>query len=137
MLRLNTIKAKKGQKKAKYIGRGCGSGIGTTAGRGTKGQKARSGVSGLKKLGMRPRILQTPKSRGFKSMYAKNQVVLVTSINKNFKDGDVVNYKSLMKAGLIDRTNQPVKVLGKEKLAVKVSFADVKLSKSVADQVAK
>ncbi len=137
MLGLNNVKAKKGQKKARYVGRGHGSGLGTTAGRGCKGQKARSGVSGLKKLGMRPRILQTPKLRGFRSMYVKNQVVQVTSLNKAFKDGDVVNYKSLLKAGLIERTNQPVKVLGKDKLSVKVSFADVQLSRSVAEQVKK
>ncbi len=137
MLVLNNIKAKKGQKKAKYVGRGHGSGIGITAGRGTKGQKARSGVSGLKKLGMRPRILQTPKLRGFSSMYAKNQVVNVADINKSFKDGDIVDLKTLFKAGLIKRTNQPVKVLGKDKLTVKVSFKDIKLSASVADQVKK
>jgi large subunit ribosomal protein L15 len=137
MLELNNIKAKKGQKKARYVGRGHGSGLGTTAGRGTKGQKARSGVSGLKKLGMRPRILQTPKLRGFTSMYAKNQVVQVADINKSFKDGDVVNLQTLYKAELIKRTNQPVKILGKEKLSVKVTFENVKLNSSVTEQVKK
>lgn len=135
MLGLNNVKAKRGQKKARYVGRGHGSGLGTTAGRGTKGQKARSGVSGLKRLGMRPRILQTPKLRGFTSMNAKNQVVKVADINRCFKDGDLVNLDSLFKAGLIDRTNQPVKILGKEKLAVKVKFDGVKLNQTISEGV--
>jgi large subunit ribosomal protein L15 len=137
MLGLNNIKAKKGQKKAKYVGRGCGSGIGTTAGRGTKGQKARSGVSGLKKLGMRPRILQTPKLRGFTSMYHKHQIVQVADINKSFKDGDVVNAKALLKLGLTKRDDREVKILGKDKLTVKVTFDGIKLNSSVAEQVKK
>lgn len=137
MLGLNNVKAKRGQKKARYVGRGHGSGLGTTAGKGTKGQKARSGVSGLKRLGMRPRILQTPKLRGFTSMNAKNQVVKVADINRCFKNGDLVNLESLFKAGLIDRTNQPVKVLGKEKLTVKVTFKDVKLSSTTAQSLIK
>jgi len=131
MLSLDNIKAKKGQKKRKDVGRGVGSGHGKTAGHGTKGQRSRSGVSGLKRLGMRPRILQTPKSKGFTSMYKKNQTVSVSSINENFKDGDIVNLNTLLKADLIKRTNQPVKILGKEKLTVKVTFEGVKLSKSV------
>jgi large subunit ribosomal protein L15 len=134
MLRLDNIKAKRGQKKPKNLGRGHGSGLGTTAGKGTKGQKARSGVSGLKKLGMRPRILQTPKVRGFKSLSAKNQVVEVSSINKNFKDGDVVNINTLFKAGLVRYTNQPAKVLGKEKLTVKVKFEGVKVNQSLSGE---
>lgn len=137
MLGLNNIKAKRGQKKAKYVGRGHGSGLGTTAGRGTKGQKARSGVSGLKKLGMRPRILQTPKLRGFASLYHKAQIVQVADINKFFKDGDIVNAKALLKLGLTKRDDREVKILGKEKLSVKVTFEGIKLSSSVAEQVKK
>jgi large subunit ribosomal protein L15 len=134
MLRLDNIKAKRGQKTARYVGRGHGSGLGTTAGKGTKGQKARSGVSGLKKLGMRPRILQTPKVRGFKALAPKNQVVKVAQINKNFKDGDIVNINTLFKAGLVRYTNQPAKVLGKEKLTVKVKFEGVKVNQSLSGE---
>ena len=131
MLSLNTLKAKKGQKKRRDVGRGHGSGLGTTAGHGTKGQNSRSGVSGLKRLGMRPRILQAPKKRGFTSMYSKNQAVNVVDINANFKDGEIVNLANLSERGLIKRTNQPVKILGKDKLTVKVSFEGVKFSKSI------
>ena len=131
MLSLNNVKAKKGQKKNRRVGRGHGSGLGTTAGRGQKGQRSRTGSSGLKRLGMRPRILQTPKLRGFTSLRPKNQVVSIKDINDNFKDGDKVTADILFQKGLIKRTNQPVKVLGKDKLAVKVEFEGIKLSKSV------
>jgi large subunit ribosomal protein L15 len=131
MLSLNNIKAKKGQKKAKRVGRGNASGHGTYCCKGQKGQNSRSGVSGLKKLGMRPHILQTPKIGGFRSLAPKNQVVKVAVINKNFKDGEVVSAKSLFAKDLIRDAQLPVKILGKEKLEVKVVFEGVKKSKSV------
>jgi large subunit ribosomal protein L15 len=131
MLSLNNVKAKEGQKKTRRVGRGHGSGRGCYSGKGQKGQHSRSGVSGLKRLGMRPRILQTPKLRGFHSMHPKNQVVSVEDINANFKDGDKVTPAILLSKGLIKRTNQPVKILGKEKLTVKILFEDVKLNKEL------
>jgi large subunit ribosomal protein L15 len=54
-LSLHTIKPKQANKKKKRVGRGDGSGRGTYCGRGLKGQKSRSGVSGLKKLGLKQR----------------------------------------------------------------------------------
>jgi len=131
MLSLNNIKAKKGQKKIKRVGRGNSSGHGTYSCKGQKGQNARSGVSGLKRLGMRPHILQTPKVGGFRSLAPKNQIVKVTAINKNFKIGEIVSAKSLFAKGLIGNAQLPVKVLGGGKLEVKVVFEGVKTSKSV------
>ena len=136
MLSLNEIKSAKGAiKKKKRVGRGNASGHGTYSTRGLKGQKSRSGVSGLKRLGMKKQLLQIPKSRGFNSLQPKNQVVSVKDINNNFKDGDVVNPAILLEKGLIKKTDAPVKVLGKEKLTVKVSFAGVKASASVSSQI--
>jgi len=131
MLSLNNIKAKKGQKKIKRVGRGNSSGHGTYSCKGQKGQNARSGVSGLKRLGMRPHILQTPKVGGFRSLAPKNQIVKVTTINKNFKIGEIVSAKSLFAKGLIGNAQLPVKVLGGGKLEVKVVFEGVKTSKSI------
>jgi large subunit ribosomal protein L15 len=131
MLSLNNIKAKEGQKKTRRVGRGHGSGRGCYSGKGQKGQHSRAGVSGLKRLGMRPRILQTPKLRGFNSIHPKNQVVSIEEINANFKDGDKITANILLQKGLIKRTNQPVKILGKDRLTVKVEFKGIKLSKSV------
>jgi len=132
MLSLNNIKAKPGQKKIKRVGRGNSSGHGTYCCKGQKGQNARSGVSGLKRLGMRPHILQTPKIGGFRSLAPKNQVVKVADINKNFKDGEIVSPKTLFAKGLIDDAQRPAKVLGSDKLTVKVKFEGVKASKHIA-----
>lgn len=136
MLSLNEIKKAKGTvQKRKRVGRGNASGRGTYSTRGLKGQKSRSGVSGLKRLGMKMQLLQTPKSRGFKSMQPKNQVVSVKAINNNFKDGEIVNIASLLAKGLVMKKGVPVKILGKEKLTVKVKVEGVKMSESVATQL--
>lgn len=136
MLLLNEIKRATGATKAiKRVGRGNASGHGTYSTRGLKGQKARSGVSGLKRLGMRKQLLAIPKTRGFKSLKPKNQVVSVKAINKNFKDGEIVSRETLLAKGLINRVEEPVKILGKEKLTVKVTFSKVKMSTAVNDQI--
>jgi large subunit ribosomal protein L15 len=132
MLSLNNIKAIKSQKKIKRVGRGNSSGHGTYSCKGQKGQNARSGVTGLKRLGMRPHILQTPKIGGFRSLAPKNQVVKVTDINKNFKAGEIVSAKSLFAKCLIGNAQKPVKILGKEKLEVKVEFDKaIKLNQTI------
>lgn len=138
MLSLNTIKQAKGRAKTrKRLGRGNASGLGTYSGKGLKGQKSRSGVSNLKRLGMKKQLLQTPKLRGFKSLNPKNQVVSIKAINLHFKDSEVVNPESLMEKKLISSLDKPVKILGKEKLSVKVVFERVKMSSSLSDQTRK
>ena len=138
-LSMHTIKPAKGAtKKRRRVGRGNASGKGTYSGRGQKGQKARSGVSGLKRLGMKQILQRTPKKRGFKSNYPKNQVVNLTDINKYFKDGDIINPKTLQRIGLIDTINKPVKILGKGKLEIKkLQFNNIKISMSVKEQIKK
>jgi large subunit ribosomal protein L15 len=136
MLSLNTIKKTKGSsKKIKRVGRGNASGHGTYSTRGLKGQKSRSGVSGLKRLGMKKQLLAIPKVRGFKSNKPKNQVVSVKAINNNFKDTAVVNPENLFAKKLINSASLPVKILGKEKLTVKVTFEKVGLSAGVKSQI--
>ena len=136
MLSLNTIKKAKGSaKKIKRVGRGNASGHVTYSTRGLKGQKSRSGVSNLKRLGMRQQLLSTPKLRGFKSDKPKNQVVSVKAINSNFKDGEIVSPVILAVKKLISSAELPVKILGKDKLTVKVTFEKVNLSESVKKQI--
>ena len=135
MLSLNTIKKSKGShKNKKRVGRGNASGRGTYSTRGQKGQRQRAGVSNLKRLGMKSQLLQTPKVRGFKSNKPKNQVVSIKAINNNFKDGDVVSAATLLEKNLISTLDKPVKILGKEKLTVKVKFESIKISASVKEQ---
>ena len=136
MLSLNTISRAKGSaKKNKRVGRGNASGHGTYSTRGLKGQKSRSGVSGLKKLGMRKQLLAIPKSRGFRSLAPKNQVVSIKAINRYFKDSETVSPATLFEKKLIGRADLPVKILGKEKLSVKVKMENVKMSDGVKTQI--
>ncbi len=131
-LSLNTIKAESGStKKRRRIGRGNASGTGTYSGKGQKGQKSRSGVSGLKKLGMRQTLLRTPKLRGFKSMKPKAQVINISELNKFFKDSQLVNAKTLVKNGLVVDYKREIKILGNGELKIKkLKFQNIKLSES-------
>ncbi len=135
MITLDNIKKGKGTlKKKKRIGRGNSSGSGTYSGRGLKGQKSRTGVSRgkLKRLGMKQSLLKIPKTRGFRSLYAKNQVVDIKAVNDNFKDNDVISPESLFAKKLIAKKDQPVKILGKGVLSLKgLKFEKVKMSDSV------
>jgi large subunit ribosomal protein L15 len=128
---LNTIGPAAGStRRRKRVGRGDASGHGKTSTRGTKGQKSRSGVSNLKRLGMRMVLLKTPKKRGFTSLKAKPAVVNLGALAKHFKDGDTVNPHALVKRGLIVSAENGVKLLGRGTLAVKLKVVDIKASES-------
>ncbi|MFA6393649.1 MAG: uL15 family ribosomal protein [Patescibacteria group bacterium] len=128
-LSLNTINKSKAGKSRKRVGRGNASGHGTYSCRGIKGQKSRSGASGLIRLGLKRMLLATPKSRGFKSSNPDNQVVNISVINLIFKDGEKINPRSLARAGLITSAALPIKILGDERLKIKNAvFTDVKMS---------
>ncbi len=136
-LALNIIKKSKGaSQKKKRVGRGNASGHGTYSTRGLKGQKSRSGVSGLKRLGMRKQLLQLPKNRGFRSLQPKNQVISIKTINENYKDNEIVSPATLLEKDLIKSVDLPVKILGKESLTVKgLKFEKVKMSGSVKETI--
>lgn len=138
-LSLNTIKPKAGStKQRKRIGRGNSSGTGTYSGKGLKGQKSRSGVSNLKRLGMKQVLLRTPKSRGFKSLNAKNQVISLEALNKAFKDKEEVTPAILFERKLISSMKTPVKILNNGDLSVQgLKFSNVKMSKNVVEKVKK
>ncbi len=136
---LHTIKPKKGSAaKRKRIGRGNAAGQGTYSGKGLKGQKSRSGVSNLKRLGMKQVLLRTPKARGFKSHKPKNQVVNLHAISSLFKDGSVVSPKTLLVKGLIENPKKDIKILGQGKLTLKkVKFKKLKFSNTAIEQIKK
>jgi len=138
-LSINNIKSKKGSiKKRKRIGRGNAAGQGTYSGKGLKGQKSRSGVSNLKRLGMKQVLLRTPKKRGFTSLKPKAQIVNLIEINKHFKGKDIVSPQTLLKKGLIDNIKSGVKILGVGKLKEKnLQFNNVLMSESVKKQIGK
>lgn len=106
-MQLHTLKPFKGStKKAKRVGRGHGSAHGTTATRGTKGQRARSGGRNKLKLkGMKQMLLRIPKTRGFyRAQTIDTYAVNVRDLEKYFKTGESVTPATLKAKGLIKPT---------------------------------
>jgi len=138
-LSLHKIKPQKGsQKKRKRVGRGNASGHGTYSTKGLKGQKSRSGVSNLKRLGMKQMLLRTPKKRGFNSLKEKDLIVNLERLNGIYKEGEAVTPKSLFEKGLIETPKAVIKILGKGELSVSnLVFKGVKASESVKEQISK
>ena len=121
----------------KRIGRGPGSGLGKTSGKGQKGQKARSGVSigAVFEGGQLPLYRRIPK-RGFKNtrfqtVYA---TINVSELNR-FEDGTVVTPALLKDTGLIKKQLDGVKVLGNGKLEKKLTIQANKFSTSALDKI--
>ncbi len=127
-MKLHELSPVEGSKKSsKRIGRGHGSGWGKTAGKGHKGQKARSGGSirpGFEG-GQMPLQRRVPK-RGFNNIFAKNVVAInLSTLNRKFNDGDTVDVQALVEAGVVKNGFDAVKVLGNGKIEKKLT---VKLS---------
>jgi large subunit ribosomal protein L15 len=127
-MKLHELKPKLKRKRRKVLGRGDSSGHGSYSTQGAKGQKARSGVSGLKKLGMRHIMLSTPKLKGFKSTHAKDQIVSLEKLQKYFSDGGAVNPEILLSKKLIKTLEIAVKIIGNEQLSKKFSISGCKAS---------
>lgn len=136
-LSLHTLRPAKGAtQKRKRVGRGNASGHGTTATRGQKGQRSRSGVSNLKRLGLKKMILSVPKTRGFKSLKPKNQAVNLSDLSRAFEKGALVNPMSLFAVGLISSVATPVKILAKGELTVAdLVFEGVLMSETAAKSI--
>lgn len=130
-MQLNNL-PKSVNRKAKRLGRGLGSGKGTTAGRGTKGQKSRSGYNIPRRFegGQMPLIQRLPKSRGFKSIHPKAQIVKISQIEKNFKAGELVSPKTLNEKGLIKKAI-PIKILADKISKTNFRFRGVKLNEKL------
>lgn len=125
-------------KAVKRIGRGHGSGNGKTAGKGHKGQNARSG-GGVRigfEGGQMPLARRIPK-RGFNNIFAtKYAIVNVSDLNK-FKDGTVVDTELLVASGLVKKVNDGVKILGNGDLTAKLTVKAAKFSQSAIDKIEK
>ena len=125
-------------KAVKRIGRGHGSGNGKTAGKGHKGQNARSG-GGVRigfEGGQMPLTRRIPK-RGFKNIFAtKYAIVNVSDLNK-FKDGTVVDTELLMASGLVKKVYDGVKILGNGELTSNLTVKAAKFSQSAIEKIEK
>jgi large subunit ribosomal protein L15 len=135
-----TLRAPRGQnKKVKRLGRGVGSGHGKTAGKGTKGQKARAG--GGVRLGFeggQMPLFRRIARRGFSNYPFKKeyQVVNVSDLNR-FADGDTVTPDTLRAIGLARKRGVPVKILGGGELTRKVTVREARVSASARDKITK
>ena len=123
-------------KKAKRVGRGAGSGSGKTAGKGHKGQNARSG-GGVRpgfEGGQMPLQRRVPK-RGFNNIFATRYAIVNVSQLNQFRKGSKVDAEALKKAGLIKKEYDGVKVLGEGELTKSLTVIATKFSASAKEKI--
>ena len=132
-MKLHELSPAEGSKKSvKRVGRGHGSGWGKTAGKGHKGQKARSG-RGVRpgfEGGQMPLQRRLPK-RGFNNIFAKEIVTVnLSTLNSKFEDGADVTVETLVAAGVVKNSFDGVKILGNGKLEKKLNVKVTAYSES-------
>jgi large subunit ribosomal protein L15 len=119
----------------KRIGRGPGSGKGTTAGKGHKGQKARTQVNPNFEGGQTPLHRRLPQLRGFKPVNKVVFAVVNLELLEAFDDGNVVDPAALISAGMVRSEDDKVKILGDGVLTKKLTVKADAFSKSAAEKV--
>ena len=123
---------------AKRKGRGIGTGNGKTAGRGHKGQKARSG--GGTRIGFEggqmPLARRLPK-RGFHNIFAKPLEAINVSALEKFEDGTTVNVSDLLEKGILSKCENGVKILGNGELTKKLTVRANAFSASAKEKIEK
>ena len=136
-MNLHDLSPAEGSVKSNYRkGRGHGSGNGKTAGRGHKGQKARSG-GGVRvgfEGGQMPLARRIPK-RGFHHIFAKPlEIVNVSALNK-FEDGATVNVCDLLEKGILSKCEYGVKILGNGSVSKKLTVRATAFSASAKEKI--
>jgi large subunit ribosomal protein L15 len=143
-MKLNELRDKDGATKSrKRVGRGIGSGSGKTGGRGVKGQKSRSGVAvnGFEG-GQMPLYRRLPK-RGFRNLFGKDfNIVSIGRIQqaidaKKLDPKETVTNEALVKAGVLRRAKDGVRLLADGELKAKLSFEVAGASKAAIEKVEK
>ncbi len=136
-MKLNELRPAPGSTTApKRLGRGTGSGLGKTSGKGHKGAKARSG--GGKRPGFEggqmPLVRRVPK-RGFTNIFGKEYATVNVERLDTFEDGAVVTVESLMSASIIKKTLDGVKILGGGELTRKLTVKADKFTESAKEKI--
>ncbi|MBD3331641.1 50S ribosomal protein L15 [candidate division GN15 bacterium] len=136
-MELHNLQPAPGSKKSrKRVGRGSGSGLGKTSGRGHKGAKARSGFTYrfASEGGQMPLHLRLPKF-GFTNIFKKEfQVVNIGDVAARCEPGDV-STETLRQAGLIRKSNVPVKILGNGQIDKAYTITAAAFSKSAVSKI--
>ena len=134
-MQLGEVKSATEKVVRRRIGRGIGSGLGKTSGRGQKGQKARSG-GGVRRGfegGQTPLYRRLPK-RGFNNIHAKNYTeVTLSMLNKS--NSAEVTAESLLAEGIIGKVNDGIVILGTGKLEKKMTVKAKRFTKSAAEKI--
>ena len=123
-------------KDVKRKGRGAGSGNGKTAGKGHKGQKARSG-GGVRpgfEGGQMPLHRRIPK-RGFNNIFANEYVAINVDTLNRFEDGAVVDAAAIKEMGIVKNTRDGIKILGKGELTKKLTVKATAFSESAKEKI--
>ncbi|HPT87551.1 MAG TPA: 50S ribosomal protein L15 [Bacillota bacterium] len=138
-MKLYELQPAPGSKKTpKRVGRGIGSGLGKTSGKGHKGQKARSGGGKGPAFegGQTPLQRRLPK-RGFTNIFAKEIVEVSLEKLNRFEDGTEVTPQMLLEAGIIRKLGDGVKILGNGELTKKLIVKGNRFSKSAVVKIEK
>lgn len=123
-------------KDVKRKGRGAGSGNGKTAGKGHKGQNARSG-GGVRpgfEGGQMPLQRRIPK-RGFNNIFAKKYAAINVSALERFEDGATVDEKAIIEAGILKKPLDGIKILGNGELTKKLTVSVAAFSASAKQKI--
>lgn len=136
-MRIHELKKPEGSTKApKRIGRGQGTGQGTTAGRGMNGQNSRSG-GGVRlgfEGGQMPLYRRLPK-RGFNNKFATVYTTVNVDVLNKFEDGAVVDLAALLASGIVRKANDGLKVLGRGELTKKLTVRANVFSASAKEKI--
>lgn len=136
-MKLHELRPAEGARKSpKRLGRGTGSGIGKTSGKGQKGQTSRSG-GGVRpgfEGGQMPLYRRIPK-RGFTNRNSKEIVAINVDVLNRFDDGATVTVDSLIETGIIKNPKDGVKILGNGELTKKLDVKVNAFSKSAAEKI--
>ena len=134
-MKIEELKPAMKKKASKRVGRGMGSGLGKTSGRGHKGQKARTG-GGVRRGfegGQTPLYRRLPK-RGFTNIHAKNYTeVTLAMLNKS--EAAEVTAESLLAEGIIGKINDGIVILGTGNLEKKLTVKAKRFTKSAAEKI--
>lgn len=135
-MNLSTLRPADGSKQSDNFrrGRGHGSGNGKTAGKGHKGQKARSGAPRLGFEGGQTPLIRILPKRGFTNRNTKEIIAVNVDVLNRFEDGALVTVESLMEIGIIKNPKDGVKILGNGELTKKL---DVKVNAFSASAIEK
>ncbi|MCT4634333.1 MAG: 50S ribosomal protein L15 [Firmicutes bacterium] len=136
-MKLHNLRPAEGSTKSrKRVGRGTGSGLGTTAGRGMNGQNSRSG-GGVRpgfEGGQMPLFRRIPK-RGFNNPFRKEWTIVNVEDLNRFDDNAEITIEALVEAGLVKKVNYGVKILGNGELQKKLTIKANKFTQSAIKKI--